>query len=75
MSEPTNFELNKTPSGIDLVITDQANLTLDVGTGTFLDSHCHHQIDYCDINFRMPPPPTLYRNIRHFNRDNSSAIK
>ena len=32
ISEPTNFEPNKKPSCIDLVITDQANLILDSGT-------------------------------------------
>ena len=29
ISEPTNFEPNKNPSCIDLVITDQPNLVLD----------------------------------------------
>ena len=31
VSEPTNFEPNKNPSCIDLVITDQPNLILDSG--------------------------------------------
>ena len=39
--EPTNFEPNKNPSCIDLVITDQPNLILDCGTRASLDSYCH----------------------------------
>ena len=35
--EPTNFEPNKKPSCIDLVITDQPNLILDSGTRASLD--------------------------------------
>ena len=38
ISEPTNFEPNKNPSCIDLIITDQPNLVLDSGTRDSLDS-------------------------------------
>ena len=44
MSEPTNFEPNKTPSCIDLIVTDQANIILDSGTRASLDSNCHHHL-------------------------------
>ena len=74
ISEPTNFEPNKNPSCIDLVITDQPNLILDSGTRVSLDPYCHHQIVYCKINLRIPPPP-FDRKIWHFNRANSAAIK
>ena len=40
--EPTNFEPNKKPSCIDLVITDQLDLVLDSGTRASLDPYCHH---------------------------------
>ena len=49
ISEPTNFEPNKKPSCVDLVITDQPNLVLDSGTRASLDSFCHHQITYCKL--------------------------
>ena len=75
ISEPTNFEPNKNPSCIDLVITDQPNLILDSGTRTSLDPHCHHQIIFCKVNFRIPLPPPIDRKIWHFNRANSAAIK
>ena len=37
ISEPTNFEPNRNPTCIDLVITDQSNLFLDSGTRASLD--------------------------------------
>ena len=57
ITEPTNFEPNKNPSCIDLVITDQPNLILDSRTRPSLDSFCHHQIIYCKANINLPPPP------------------
>ena len=56
ISEPTNFESNKTPSCIDLIVTDQPNIILDSGTRASLDSNCHHQIMFCKVNFKIPPP-------------------
>ena len=75
ISEPTNFEPNKKPSCIDLVITDQLNLILDSGTRSSLDPFCHHRIIYCKVHFRIPPPPPILRKNWHFNRANSCAIK
>ena len=75
ISEPTHFEPSKNPSCIDLIITDQPNLILDSGTQASLDSFCHHQIIYCKVNFRIPPPPPFERTIWHFNRANTAAIK
>ena len=42
--EPTNFEPNKNPSCIDLLVTNQPNIILDSGTRPSLDPFCHHQI-------------------------------
>ena len=75
ISEPTNFEPNKNPACIDLVITDQPNLILGNRTRVSLDPYCHHQIIYCKVNFRIPPPPPLDRKIWQFNRANLTAIK
>ena len=70
ISEPTDSEPNKNPSCID-----QPNLILDCGTRSSSDPFCHHEIAYCKVNFRIPPPPPLDRKIWHFNRANSAAIK
>ena len=75
ISEPTNFEPNKNPSCIDLIITDQPNIVLDSGTRTSLDSFCHHQITYCKVNFNIPPPPPFERNIWHYDRANIPLLK
>ena len=75
ISEPTNFEPNKNPSCIDLVITDQPNLVIDSGTRASLDSFCHHQIIHCKVNFSIPPPPPFERKIWHYDRANTAAIK
>ena len=75
ISEPNNFEANKNPSCIDLIATDQPNLILDCGTRTSLDTHCHHQILYCRVNFKIPPAPPFERKIWHYNRANTAAIK
>ena len=70
ISEPTNFEPNKNPSCIDLIITDQPNIVLDSGTRASLDSFCHHQITNCKVNFNIPPPPHFERDIWHYDRAN-----
>ena len=73
ISEPTNFEPNKSPSCIDLIATDQPNLILDCGTRASLDTYCHHQIIYCRVHLKIPPPPPFKRIIWHFNRANTAA--
>ena len=60
---------------IDLIVTDQPNIILESGTGASLDAYCHHQITYCRVNFRIPPPLPFERKIWHFNKANSAAIK
>ena len=42
ISEPTNFEPNKTPTCIDLILTDQPNIVLDCRTRASLDHFCHY---------------------------------
>ena len=74
ISEPTNFTPNKRPTCIDLVATDQPNLVLDSGCRASLDSTCHHQIIYCKVNFKIPPPPPTERRIWHYNKANTAAI-
>ena len=75
ISEPTNFEPNKKPSCIDLVITDQLNLVLDSGTRASLDSFCQHQITYCTLNFNILPPPPFERRIWHYHRADTTLLK
>ena len=55
ISEPTNFEPDKKPSCIDIIVTDQPNIVLDSGTRVSLDPFCHHQVIYFKANLRIPP--------------------
>ena len=68
ISEPTNFEPNKNPSCIDLLVTDQPNMILDSGSRASLDSYCLHQVIHCKVNFKIPPPLPFERKIWHYNR-------
>ena len=73
--EPTNFEPNKNPSCIDLIVTDQPNIILHSGTRASYDSNCHHQIIHCKVNFTIPPPTPFERKIWHYNRADNVSIK
>ena len=75
ISEPTNFTPGCLPSCIDLIVTDQPNLILDSGTRASLDPKCHHQIIYCKVNFKIPPPPPSERKTWHYHRANSDLIQ
>ena len=70
----SDFSPGKNPSCIDLIITDQPNLILDSGTRPSLDPKFHHQIVYCKINFRIPPPPPIERKMWHYGKANKAAI-
>ena len=75
ISEPTNFEPNKNPSCIDLIVTDQPNIVLESGTRPSLDPYCHHQITHCKINIKIPPPPPYDRKLWHYDQANVEAIR
>ena len=72
--EPTHFREHCIPSCIDLTITDQPNLVLESGVRPSLDPTCKHQITFCKINFKIPPPPAYDRLVWHFNKANSTQI-
>ena len=75
IKEPTNFEPNKNPSCIDLIITDQPNLILDSGTRPSPDPRCHHQIIYCKTNFNLPPPPPFEREVWYYKRADKDLLQ
>ena len=75
IAEPTNFEPNKNPSCIDLIFTDQPNLIIESGTRSSLDPLCHHQIIYCRMNYKIPPPPAFERKIWSYDNANINSIR
>ena len=74
INEPTNFEENKSPSCIDLVICDQPNVVIESGVRPSPDNFCRHQMIFCNLNLHIPPPPMYSRKIWHYNRANSDAM-
>jgi len=56
VNEPTNVR-NKGMSCIDLIITDQPNISTESGIHPSLDGHCQHQVVYRKVNVSIPYPP------------------
>ena len=63
------------PSCIDIILTDQPNLVMNSGVRPSLDPTVKHQIIYCKLNFKIPPPPKYQRKIWHFNRAQVEQIR
>ena len=57
ISEPKHIQTNSS-SCIDLIFTDQPNLSVNSGVHSSLHQNCHHQIVYSTFNLNTPPPPT-----------------
>ena len=53
IKEPTNFELNRSPSCIDLIFTSQPNLVFECGIHPSLYNTCHHQIIYAKLSLKV----------------------
>ena len=76
IDEPTHFFRDDcVPSCIDIILTDQPNLVMSSGVRPSLDPTVKHQMTFCKINFKIPPPPNFRRKIWHFDRANLEAIK
>ena len=76
INEPTHFFRDDcNPSCIDIILTDQPNLVMNSGVRSSLDPTVKHQITFCKLNFKIPPPPKYKRKIWHYNRAQSEQIK
>ena len=76
ISEPTHFfNDHSNPSCIDVIVTDQPNLVLDSGVRPSLDPLVHHQMTFCKLNFKIPPPPKYDRKLWHFKKAQTNLIK
>ena len=76
ISEATHFFRDDCkPSCIDLIITDQPNIVLDSGVRASLDPAVKHQITFCKIDFKIPPPPKFTRKMWHLNRARVDLIR
>ena len=57
IDEPTHIQAKST-SSIDLIFTDQPNLSVNSGVHASLHPNCHHQIVHSryNLNINYPPP-------------------
>ena len=69
--EPKTLTLN---SSIDLLFTNQQNLTTDSGIHPSLHSNCHHQIIYGKFNLKIFYPTLYERYIWHNKHANADMI-
>ena len=61
LSEPTNFQPHKNPSCIELLVIRAT----EHHSRASLDPYCYHQIMYCKVNCRIPPPLPFNRKMWH----------
>ncbi len=74
--EPTHFFNDfSNPSCIDIVLTDQPNLVMNSGVRPSLDPLVKHQMTFCKINFKIPPPPKYDRRVWHFDRAQPGLVR
>ena len=68
INEPTHLQTSN--SCIDLIFTDQPNLSVNSGVHALLNPNCHHQIVHSSFNLNIsyqtptphPPPPHHHLN-------------
>ena len=58
-----------------MILTDQPNLVMNSGVRSSPDPTVKHQMTFCKLNFKIPPPPKYKRKIWHYNRAQSEQIK
>ena len=71
---PTNIR-NEAMFCIDLIITDQPNISIESGVDPSLDEHCQHQIIYGKLGIYIPPPPPYKRTVWDYAKSDSQKIK
>ena len=75
INEPTHFFRDDClPSCIDIILSDQPNLIMNSGVRPSLDPAVKHQITFCKLNFKIPPPPKYRRKVWHYNRAQTQHI-
>ena len=72
--EPTNMR-GECMSCIDLIITDQPNIFVELGVHPSLDDHCQHKIVYGKLNISIHHPPPHKRTIWDYLKANTSTSR
>ena len=74
INEPTHIQTNSS-SCIDLVFTNQPNLSVNSGVHSSLHQNCHHQIVYSTFNLNIFYPPPYQRLIWDYKKADEKSIR
>ena len=72
--EPTHIQANSS-SCIDLVFTDQPNISVNSGVHGSLHPNCHHQITHSNFNLNIYYPPPYQRLIWDYKKADANIIR
>ena len=70
----THVQANSS-SCIDLIFTDQPNLSVNSGVHSSLHQNCHHQIVYSTFNLNIYYPPPYQRLVWDYKKVDSANIR
>ena len=74
IDEPTHIQAKST-SCIDLIFTDQPNLSVNSGVHASLHPNCHHQIFHSRYNLNINYPPPYQRLIWDYKKADAKIIR
>ena len=74
INEPTHIQTNSS-SCIDLIFTDEPNLSMNYGVHSSLHPNCHHQIVHSSFNLNIHYPPPYQRLTWDYKKADSIKIR
>ena len=74
INEPTHIQTSSS-SCIDLIFTNQPNLSVNSGVHTSLHPNCHHHIIHSSFNLNISYPPPYQRFIWDYKKADSKNIQ
>ena len=74
INEPTHIQTSSS-SCIDLIFTNQPNLSVNSGVHVSLHPNCHHQIIHSSFNLNISYPPLYQRLIWNYKKVNPKIIQ
>ena len=74
INEPTHIQ-SSSSSCIDLIFTDQPNLSVNCGVHASLHPNCHHRIVYSRLNLDIYYPPPYQRLIWDYKKVDATKIR
>ena len=74
INKPTHLQTSNS-SCIDLIFTDQPNLSVNSGVHASLHPNCHHQIVHSSFNLNISYPPPYQRLVWDYKKSDSKNIR